>query len=134
MDILPRRENSENRYVPLIMQANNFLQDRTGIVRNLDTTPITRTSPTIPNTPTTLTRGAADIQPIVQPQDPPPPVKKSGGNPKKARGRTNFMPRGLNSGANALSPMGPSGTGGGAFDNQGSGGSQYNDQRLRRGG
>ena len=73
MDILPRRENSENRYVPLIMQANNFLQDRTGIVRNLDTSPILQERRTL-NTPTTLTRGAADIQP-----NPPPPVKTGAG-------------------------------------------------------
>ena len=73
MDILPRRESYENPYVPLIMQTNNFLQDRTGIVRNLDTSPVLqeRTSPTIPNTPVNFTRTPTNIQ--------PPPVKTGTG-------------------------------------------------------
>lgn len=84
MDILPRRENFENPYVPLIMQSRNFLQDRTGIVRNLDTSPILqeRTSPTVPNTPTRLNRTPTDIRPIVPPTDPPPVAIGVGqGNP-----------------------------------------------------
>jgi len=141
MDILPRRESYQNPYVPLIMQTDDFLQDSitsyvtTGVetpaqIAKQNIQPVTLPRLTTPNAPTTFTGTIPNIQPNTQPKQ-PPPVKKGVG---QGKGRINFMPRGLNSGANALSPMGPSGNGGGAFDNQGSGGSQYNEQRLQRGG
>ena len=98
MDILPRRENFENPYVPLIMQTNDFLYNditsyvTTGIetplqITKQNTNPVILERPnlTVPNAPTTFT----GTIPNIEPKKIPPPVKRSiGGNPKAARNQT----------------------------------------------
>ena len=95
MDILPRRENFENPYVPLIMNRDNFLYDNitsyvtTGVetplqiaTQNNQIVPLERTELTTPEAPTVFTGRVPNIQ--------PPPVKRNvgGGNQKAARNKT----------------------------------------------
>ena len=68
LDILPRRENFENPYVPLIMQTNDFLQDN---ITSYVTTPVkTEKEVIVEDNP---------IIPVVPVKNPTPPVKTNQG-------------------------------------------------------
>jgi len=98
MSILPRRENFENPYVPLIMQTNDFLYDNitsyvtTGVetpaqIAKQNANPVVLAKPNLTTTaPTEFTGTVTNLQA----KQAPPPVKKnvSGGNPKVARNKT----------------------------------------------
>jgi len=94
MNILPRRENADNPFVPLIMQTNDFLQENltsyvtTGVktqlqtaIQNKDIVPVNKPNLVAPNAPTTFTGRVTNMQPA------PPPVKTNvnEGNPFLAR-------------------------------------------------
>jgi hypothetical protein len=141
MDLLPRREKYGDDYVPLIVNRDAYLKPPSSIPsRNLDNTPIMTTTGGLPLYDPLAPQQFTGTAPNIQPQQSVPQqnVKQvNADKPKKGRGirgrRIQYMPKGLNSGANALSPMGPGGNGGSAFNNPGSGGSQYNAQRLQGG-
>jgi len=89
MDILPRRENFENPYVPLIMQTGDYLYDNitsyvtTGVetpaqIAKQNTQPVTLPGLTTPNAPTVFTGRIPNLQPPVK-------INAGGLNPTLAR-------------------------------------------------
>jgi hypothetical protein len=137
MDILPRKEKYLDQYVPLIANRENYLKPPSSIPSdNIPTAPLPKAGDPIittnsgiplnaPLAPQLFTGTPPNLQPQLSAKENPNTVKNTGprkgkGNRKGTGSGVNYMPQGLNSGANALSPMGP-------------GGSEFNNQRGQRG-
>ena len=95
LDILPRRENYDNRYVPLIMNRDNYLGSELEEIISAGTTKVATPGETLALNRTPLTRSnaptsisgenfGAPVQPVAKAL-PKPKVNEGGGNSQAAR-------------------------------------------------
>lgn len=93
MDLLPRRENYLNQFVPLIANRDHYLDPNPPVRGKLDTSIVTVSKPTLeaPSAPQTFNGAAPTVAPNIAPQQTIPkenPKQDNAAKPKKGKGLT----------------------------------------------